>query len=83
MCSDPEKERAEQDAKRLAEVEDLEDALDALCETGRKFLGRYVILSNVERRGGGQGVVQFAQVAGSAEMVAIKFFNRIEVCLAV
>lgn len=80
VCSDPEKERVEQEAKRLAEVEVLEDALDALCETGRKFLGRYTILSSVERRGGGQGVVQFAQVVGSAELVAIKFFNRVEVC---
>lgn len=79
MCSDPEKEKEAQDAKRLEEVEDLEDALDALCDSGHKFLGRYTILSNVERRGGGQGIVQFAQMVGSAELVAIKFFNRTEV----
>jgi hypothetical protein len=78
-CRDPEKEREEAEKKRLAEVEDLEDALDALFETGRKFLGCYSILSNVERRGGGQGVVQFAQLTGTAELVAIKFFNRVEV----
>ena len=78
-CSDPEKERAEAEAKKLEEIENLEDALDMLCELGHKFLGRYTILSSIERRGGGQGVVQFAQVVGSAELVAIKFFNRVEV----
>lgn len=60
-------------------VDELEDALDELAETGRHFMGRYLVGSNVERRSGGQGVVQFARIANTPDQVAIKFYTHREV----
>lgn len=60
-------------------VDKLEDALDELAETGRHFMGRYLVGSNVERRSGGQGVVQFARIANTPDQVAIKFYTHREV----
>ena len=42
-----------------APLDALEDALDWMCVSNRAFLGQYVVLGSVERRRGGQGVVQF------------------------
>jgi hypothetical protein len=55
----------------------LENALDALSGRGQLFMRRFELLGPMNRRIGGQGVVQFARVAASGEGVAIKFFlNR-------
>jgi hypothetical protein len=59
-------------------VDMLEDALDFLHDRQARFLGRYVISHNVERRTGGQGVVQFGRVADAQEEVAIKFYTHKE-----
>lgn len=42
-----------------APLDALEDALDWMCLSNRAFLGQYVVLGSVDRRRGGQGVVQF------------------------
>ena len=45
------------------ELRVLEVALDAMCDMQARFHGRYIMLSSAQRRAGGQGVVQFAQIA--------------------
>lgn len=60
-------------------VDELEDALDELAERQAHFMGRYLIGSNVERRSGGQGVVQFARIVNTPDEVAIKFYTHREV----
>lgn len=53
----------------------LEHALDNMHACDELFMGKFAILGPLERRVGGQGIVQFATAAG--EPVAIKFFvNR-------
>jgi hypothetical protein len=49
--------------------ERLEAALDALCGRKVPFYGQYRLFSAVERRVGGQGIVQFAQIGQSSAMV--------------
>ena len=44
-------------------------ALDAMCSMKAPFYDRYHLLSAVERRVGGQGLVQFASVMNTREMV--------------
>jgi hypothetical protein len=43
----------------MRECEDVEDALDELRAHNVPFLGKYTVLGAMERRMGGQGVVQF------------------------
>lgn len=50
-------------------AEKLETALDAMHNQQATFYGRYTIASSVERRAGGQGIVQFAAIAGSLDRV--------------
>jgi hypothetical protein len=58
-----------------ATLDDLEDALDEMYEEGLLFMGRLRVLSGMERRYGGQGIVQFANTVESKnEEFAIKFF---------
>lgn len=47
-------------------IEKLEAALDALYDHNQPFFDRYHLLSGIERRVGGQGLVQFARVRGAA-----------------
>lgn len=55
----------------------LEKALDNLCLTDTLFMGEFKVLGAMERRQGGQGVVQFAVHVKRGDAVAIKFFlNR-------
>jgi serine/threonine protein kinase len=42
------------------------------------YVGRYLMLSSVDRRAGGQGVVQFARGNGSAKEYAVKFYTQFE-----
>eukprot|EP00892_Ulva_mutabilis_P000459 jgi/Ulvmu1/10413/UM062_0009.1 len=55
----------------------LEHALDNMHACGELFMGKFEILGPLERRAGGQGIVQFALSRPSGDPVAIKFFlNR-------
>ena len=49
----------------------LEVALDAMCSMQAPFYHRYELFSAVERRGGGQGMVQFAKILNTSEQVCI------------
>jgi hypothetical protein len=53
-------------------VEALEDALDRVHAAGAPFLGRYDLLGGVDRRAGGQGVVQFATQPRLTKQFALK-----------
>lgn len=48
-------------------MDELETALDAMCGMAEPFFGRYQLLSAVDRRVGGQGLVQFASIASSKQ----------------
>lgn len=50
-------------------IEQLEAALDALYDRKLPFFGRYHLLSAVERRVGGQGLVQFARIGHGTDLV--------------
>jgi hypothetical protein len=50
-------------------IEQLEAALDALYDRKLPFFGKYHLFSAVERRVGGQGLVQFARIGNTADMV--------------
>lgn len=47
----------------------LEEALDAMCAKKEVFYDRYYLLSAVERRVGGQGIVQFASIKNTQDKV--------------
>lgn len=42
-----------------------------MCDLQARFYGRYTLLSAVERRAGGQGVVQFARILGDQSQVRL------------
>lgn len=50
-------------------LDELEVALDAMCSMKEPFYGRYTLLSSVERRVGGQGLVQFASIVNTQDKV--------------
>ena len=50
-------------------MEELQVALDAMHAMQSTFYGRYMLASSVERRAGGQGLVQFATISGTADKV--------------
>lgn len=50
-------------------IEQLEVALDALYNRKLPFFGRYHLFSAVERRTGGQGLVQFARIGNTTDTV--------------
>ena len=50
-------------------LEQLEVALDAMFSMQAPFFGRYMLLSAVDRRSGGQGVVQFASIIHTPDRV--------------
>lgn len=68
-------------ASGVSSVDALEDALDELAEQGTPFMERYLIGSSVDRRSGGQGVVQFARIHNAPDQVAIKFYTHVPVRL--
>jgi hypothetical protein len=51
---------------------DVEDALDELRNANAPFLGRYNVLGHLERRIGGQGIVQFMRDVHSGAGYAAK-----------
>jgi hypothetical protein len=51
---------------------DVEDALDELRDANAPFLGRYIVLGHLERRIGGQGIVQFLRDVHSGAGYAAK-----------
>eukprot|EP00892_Ulva_mutabilis_P005985 jgi/Ulvmu1/3759/UM175_0006.1 len=55
-------------------LEALEVALDALFGMQAPFYGRYLLLSAVDRRCGGQGLVQFANIIHTPDRAAVKFY---------
>lgn len=55
-------------------TEDLHDVLDLMHYGSEEFWGEYRVLSGFERRGGGQGVVQFMRHMWNEDLVAVKFF---------
>ena len=59
--------RAAEDCKTAADA--LEVALDGMCALETPFYYRYNILSAVDRRGGGQGLVQFASMTNTQTRV--------------
>eukprot|EP00892_Ulva_mutabilis_P002686 jgi/Ulvmu1/12418/UM009_0068.1 len=52
----------------------LEVALDAMCSMQEPFYDRYIIRSSLQRRVGGQGLVQFASILNTEDKAAIKFY---------
>jgi len=72
-----------------AAIDRLEAALDVMHASKVLFLGSYSMLGAVERRAGGQGVVQFAARHSQGGQVAVKvrtpFFtttNRVHLLLS-
>ena len=70
---------------RLDDADALEDALDDMRSAGCKFLGKYDVLGAVQRRSGGQGIVQFMSLPGCSTQVAVKvcrfsLAQRLRVC---
>eukprot|EP00892_Ulva_mutabilis_P005913 jgi/Ulvmu1/3694/UM017_0111.1 len=55
-------------------VEELQVALDAMSSMQAPFYNRYRLSSAVDRRVGGQGVVQFAGIASTLDRAAVKFY---------
>jgi hypothetical protein len=53
-------------------LNDLQDTLDGMHDSGEHFMGRYVMCSSLERYEGGQGLVQFCRHVHSKEEYAIK-----------
>ena len=47
-------------------------ALDAMAGMRHLFYDRYHVMSSVERRAGGQGVVQFASIANTFDKVRVQ-----------
>jgi hypothetical protein len=60
----------------LSVTEALEDALDALHALQQPFIGQFLLLSSIERRSGGQGLVQFARLPDTPGEFAIKFYTH-------
>jgi hypothetical protein len=60
----------------LSATEALEDALDALHALRQPFMGQFELLSSIERRSGGQGLVQFARSQDTPGEFAIKFYTH-------
>lgn len=58
-------------------VEELEVALDAMHNMQAPFCGRYTLGSAIDRRSGGQGVVQFADIAGTRDRVRCPWSSQI------
>lgn len=52
----------------------LQHELILMCDRQEQFMGAYRVLSPVEQREGGQGLVQFMRWAHTEEPVAVKFF---------
>lgn len=52
-------------------LDELEVALDAMCAMGAPFYLRYEVLSAVDRRVGGQGLVQFASIPNNPDRVRL------------
>ena len=52
-------------------LDELEVALDAMCSMKEPFYSRYHLLSSVERRVGGQGLVQFASIVNTQDKVPV------------
>ena len=55
-------------------VEKLEWALDGMQSMREPFCGRFLLGSAVDRRTGGQGVVQFADIAGTRDRACFQLY---------
>lgn len=58
-------------------MDKLQIALDAMHSMQAVFLHRYTLGSSVERRVGGQGLVQFASIAGTLDRVRNQSWDAI------
>jgi Phosphotransferase enzyme family len=56
----------------------LEAVLDDMRVRGQRLFGRYSILSSLERRGGGQGCVQFVHDPAKRRDLAVKFLFKLD-----
>eukprot|EP00892_Ulva_mutabilis_P000463 jgi/Ulvmu1/10417/UM062_0013.1 len=65
---------ADRDAGSVMPPDLLEHALDNMSAADVPFIGEFKLLGPMERRGGGQGLVQFATQLRTSDPVAIKFF---------
>lgn len=65
---------ADREAGSVMPPDLLEHALDNMSAAEVAFMGEFRLLGPMERRGGGQGLVQFANQLRSGDPVAIKFF---------
>lgn len=65
---------ADREAGSIMPSDLLEHALDNMCAAEVAFMGEFRLLGPMERRGGGQGLVQFAIQLRTNDPVAIKFF---------
>jgi hypothetical protein len=59
-------------------AEALDAVFDSLREGGKLLFGKYTLLSSFDRRGGGQGRIQFVADAALASPFAVKFFFNAE-----
>lgn len=65
---------ADREAGSVMPPDLLEHALDNMSAADTPFMGDFRLLGPMERRGGGQGLVQFANQLRTGDPVAIKFF---------
>jgi serine/threonine protein kinase len=56
----------------------LDAVLDDMRVHGQLLFGTYIILSSLERRGGGQGCVQFVHDRDKRRDLAVKFFFKLD-----
>ena len=63
-------------------VEELEVALDAMAGMRHLFYDRYHVMSSVERRAGGQGVVQFASIANTFDKARLLLVHQKGISMA-
>jgi serine/threonine protein kinase len=63
---------------RSRDEQALVPAINPVSEVQVPYVGRYLMLSSVDRRAGGQGVVLFARGNGSAKEYAVKFYTQLE-----
>jgi hypothetical protein len=65
-------------AARIRARDQLDAALDDMRAHGQLLFGVYDILSSLERRGGGQGCVQFVHDRDTRRDLAVKFFFKLD-----
>ena len=61
-------------------LDKLEVALDGMCCMAAPFYGQYQLHSAVQRRVGGQGIVQFAAIMNTQDKVRAHWLSQAPAC---